>query len=275
MTREFLVALDGSPGSDAAARRALELAGVLGASVRGLHVVDTAQLEASFIADLSGSVGFQPFLNLSGELRRALAAVGEAIVADFDGKRQAAGVPGSARMVEGLVVSELAREARGADRVFLGLHGTGERRGKSLGGHADALVRRLPVSTLLSTADAGAIRRPLAAFDASDRARRALRAAAEICAGTGIRLDILIVSSEAREIEARRHAAEEELAGTGAKFDFVSASGHPEEPILARAGENDLIAIGSHGHGRIAELVLGSTTERVLRRATVSVLCVP
>jgi nucleotide-binding universal stress UspA family protein len=36
-----------------------------------------------------------------------------------------------------------------------------------------------------------------------------------------------------------------------------------------------MIAIGSHGHGRIAELVLGSTTERVLRRATVSVLCVP
>jgi nucleotide-binding universal stress UspA family protein len=54
MTREFLVALDGSPGSDAAARRALELAAALGAVVRGVHVMDTAQLEASFIADLSG-----------------------------------------------------------------------------------------------------------------------------------------------------------------------------------------------------------------------------
>jgi nucleotide-binding universal stress UspA family protein len=52
-------------------------------------------------------------------------------------------------------------------------------------------------------------------------------------------------------------------------------SGHPDEAILARAEQNDLIAIGSHGHGRIAELVLGSTTERILRRTTISVLCVP
>src|SRR5438477_219412 len=141
MTREFLVALDGSPDSDAAARRAIDLAGALGASVTGLHVVDTAQLEASFIADLSGSVGFQPFLNLSGELRRALVAAGDAIVSDFEGKREAAGVTGGARRVEGLVVSEIIRAARSAERVFLGLQGTGEHRGRTLGGHADALVR--------------------------------------------------------------------------------------------------------------------------------------
>jgi len=275
MTREFLVALDGSPGSDAAARRALGMASALGASVRGIHVVDTAQLEASFIADLSGSVGFQPFLNLSGELRRALAAAGEAIVADFEGKREAAGVPGSARVVEGRVVGEMVRAARSAERVFLGLHGTGEGRGKSPGGHADALVRRLPIPTFLSTDDGEPIRRPLAAFDGSDRAVRALRAAAEIAGTTGARLTVLTVSTSPEEIEARRRAAHETLPELAGAYDFVAAAGHPEDAILARAGENDLIAIGSHGHGRIAELVLGSTTERVLRKTTISVLCVP
>lgn len=273
VSREFLVALDGSPGSDAAARRALDMASALDASVTGVHVLDTGQLEASFIADLSGSVGFQPFLNLSAELRRALAAAGEAIVADFEGKRAAAGVPGSARVVEGRVVAEVVRAARGAERVFLGLHGTGEGRGKSPGGHADALVRRLPIPTFLSTDDGEPIRRPLAAFDGSDRALRALRAAAEIAAKTGSRLAVLSVSSSAEEIDARRRAAEEALPAS--EYDFISASGHPEEAILARSGQNDLIAIGSHGHGRIAELVLGSTTERVLRKTTTSVLCVP
>jgi nucleotide-binding universal stress UspA family protein len=275
MTREFLVALDGSPGSDAAARRALAVASALGASVTGIHVVDTAQLEASFIADLSGSVGFQPFLNLSGELRRALAAAGEAIVADFEGKREAARVPGSSRVVEGRVVGEIVRAARSAERVFLGLHGTGEGRGKSPGGHADALVRRLAIPTFLSTDDGDPIRRPLAAFDGSDRAVRALRAAAEIAGRTGGRLTVLTVSSSPEEIEARRSAADEALPGLAGAYDFVAAAGHPEDAILARAGENDLIAIGSHGHGRIAELVLGSTTERVLRKTTISVLCVP
>jgi len=275
MTREFLVALDGSPGSDAAARRALGMAAALGASVRGVHVLDTAQLEASFIADLSGSVGFQPFLNLSAELRRALASAGEAIVADFEGKRAAASVPGSARVVEGRVVAEIVRAARTAERVFLGLHGTGEGRGKSPGGHADALVRRLAIPVFLSTDDSEPIRRPLAAFDGSDRALRALRAAAEIAARAGARMTVLTASSSPDEIQARRRAADEALAGLATAYEFVAVGGHPEDAILARAGENDLIAIGSHGHGRIAELVLGSTTERVLRKTTISVLCVP
>jgi len=36
----------------------------------------------------------------------------------------------------------------------------------------------------------------------------------------------------------------------------------------------DFFAIGTHGHGRIVEPVLGSTTDRVLRRARVLMLCV-
>jgi len=275
MAREFLVALDGSPASDAAARRALELAGALGASVVGVHVLDTAQLEASFIADLSGSVGFQPFLNLSGELRRALQTVGDAIVADFDTKREAAGVAGSAHVVQGLVVAELTRAAARADLIFLGLYGTGERRGKSLGGHADALVRRIAVAAFLASPESDRLRHPLAAFDGSERSTRALKAAAEICRALDVPLDVLTVSTSSDEIDLRRRAAREALEGIDVRSTFVVAQGHPEEAILSRAGENDLVALGSHGHGRIVELVLGSTTERVLRRSTASVLCVP
>jgi nucleotide-binding universal stress UspA family protein len=136
-------------------------------------------------------------------------------------------------------------------------------------------VRRLPIPALLSTDDGEPIHRPVAAFDGSDRALRALRAAAEIAGRPGGRLTVLTVSPSPAEIEARRRAADEALQGLATAYDFIAVAGHPEDAILARAGDNDLVAIGSHGHGRIAELVLGSTTERVLRRTTISVLCVP
>lgn len=276
MARRFLVGLDGSPGSDAAARRAFDLAAALGAGIDGVHVLDTAQLEASFVADLSGSVGFQPFLNLSGELRRALAAAGEAIVADFEGKREAAGVAGSGRVVEGRVVPEMERAATAADIVFVGLHGTGGRhRGKSPGGHADSLARRLKVPIFLAAEETPELRRPVVAFDGSERARRALLLAAEIAAKTGGVMDVLIVSDSADEIAEHRRAAEDALAGRTLRSEIAAEGGHADEVILGRAGRNDWIAIGSHGHGRIVELVLGSTTERVLRRTAVSVLCVP
>jgi nucleotide-binding universal stress UspA family protein len=274
MTRRFLVALDGSPGSDAALRRAFQLAPAMDASLTGIHVLDTAQLEASFVADLSGSVGFQPFLNLSGELRNALRAVGQAIVADFEARSEAAGIRGSGRMVEGLVVSELGRAAADADFVFLGLHGTGAGRGKALGSHADALARRLAIPAFLSSADSAPLRRPAAGYDGSERAIRALRCAGEICAALGLPLDVVSVGSP-EESEARRATATRALAGLDARIDFAAAEGHAGDVLVARAPGNDLIAIGSHGHGRIVEMVLGSTTETVLRKTMVSVLCVP
>jgi nucleotide-binding universal stress UspA family protein len=274
MMQRFLVALDGSPGSDAAMRRAFQLAPALGASLTGLHVLDTAQLEASFIADLSGSVGFQPFLNLSGELRSALHAVGQAIVADFDAKCEAAGVRGSGRMVEGLVVSELGRAAAEADLVFIGLHGTGAGRGKALGSHADALARRLSIPAFLSSSDAAPLRRPVAGFDGSERAARALRFVGEICAALDLPLDVVSVGTP-EESETRRAAASRALSDFGVRSEFVAAEGHAGDVLVSRAPGNDLIAIGSHGHGRIVEMVLGSTTETVLRKTAVSVLCVP
>ena len=55
-------------------------------------------------------------------------------------------------------------------------------------------------------------------------------------------------------------------AGLGAASDY--AVGHPAEEIARRADESDvdLIAMGSHGHGALASLLLGSVTLGVLGR---------
>jgi nucleotide-binding universal stress UspA family protein len=53
--------------------------------------------------------------------------------------------------------------------------------------------------------------------------------------------------------------------------------GHPADVILetARTESPDVIAMGTHGLGGFRKWVLGSTTERVLRRTPVPVLAVP
>ena len=54
-------------------------------------------------------------------------------------------------------------------------------------------------------------------------------------------------------------------------------SGTPVDEILraARRQQADLIVIGMRGVGRVARMLLGSTTDRVLRRARIPVLAVP
>ena len=58
--------------------------------------------------------------------------------------------------------------------------------------------------------------------------------------------------------------------------DIVVLRGNPVEQILAQAEEKncDLIVMGTHGHGTLADVMMGSTARRVLRRSTKPVLVV-
>jgi len=69
----------------------------------------------------------------------------------------------------------------------------------------------------------------------------------------------------------------ESHAGSGfVTDDIVVVRGNPVEQILAQAEEKncDLIVMGTHGHGTLADVMMGSTARRVLRRSTKPVLVV-
>jgi len=63
----------------------------------------------------------------------------------------------------------------------------------------------------------------------------------------------------------------------GMVVQCVLLQGDPATELLAFAASvnADLIASGSHGHGFVARMLVGSVTTRILRCATCSVLCVP
>ena len=58
--------------------------------------------------------------------------------------------------------------------------------------------------------------------------------------------------------------------------EFVSKVGHPAELIAkqADAGDHDLVMMGSHGHGLLAGLVLGSVATKVLASSKLPLLLV-
>jgi nucleotide-binding universal stress UspA family protein len=62
----------------------------------------------------------------------------------------------------------------------------------------------------------------------------------------------------------------------GMKAEFVARSGPPADVVAAMAGKGgfDLIVMGSHGHGSLANLVLGSVATKVLASTRVPVLLV-
>jgi len=147
-------------------------------------------------------------------------------------------------------------------------------RGDLVGRHADALARRLHSPLLLAPGTYREFRAPLAAYDASPRARKALELLAELAVLLKLPVRVLTVTENGEEGKAHLAEARSELAARGLAATGTARGGEPDEAILAEIGEGaDLVAMGAHGHGRIVELVLGSTTDRVLRRSAVPVLC--
>jgi nucleotide-binding universal stress UspA family protein len=77
--------------------------------------------------------------------------------------------------------------------------------------------------------------------------------------------------------EALGHFAEAAQADQDFRMDdIVVKRGNPVEVILEQAEESkcDLIVMGTHGHGVIADAVIGSTARRVLRKSRKPVLVV-
>jgi nucleotide-binding universal stress UspA family protein len=271
MIKSILVALDGSEHADAALQHALWLAARLRATVLGLHVIDIVSIEGSFIHDISGSLGFEPYLDFSAKMREALRERGRVLLDAFTRRCEERGVPCDTTLAMGIVANEICDQARLADLVVMGHRGVNEQFSTGLlGSTTESVTRKSPKPVLVSPMRFAEISRPLLAYDGSQRASAAMHAAAEVASALALPLTVVHVTREeaangARVLdEARRYLHSYDLA-----VDYQAVTGHPHERIVdfIRERRHDLLFIGAYGHSRIIEMVLGSTTEYVLRNA--------
>ena len=107
------------------------------------------------------------------------------------------------------------------------------------------------------------------AYDGSERASKAMHAAAEFAIELDAPLTVITVARDARMGDRVLDEARHYLEPYGVKASFKLLSGHAHEEIVRflSATDTDLLFIGAYGHSRIIEMVLGSTTEYVLRNA--------
>jgi nucleotide-binding universal stress UspA family protein len=83
------------------------------------------------------------------------------------------------------------------------------------------------------------------------------------------------IEHRARHQQLQRLA--EDLRANEVETTALLLQGATVETLIAEAGklEAGLIVLGSHGHGAVYDLLVGSVAEGVVRRSTVPVLLVP
>ncbi|MCX8073120.1 MAG: universal stress protein [Candidatus Binatia bacterium] len=272
MIKTILVGLDGSEHARTASRYALWLGQKLEATVIGLHVVDIVSIEGSFFHDISGSLGFEPYLDFSSKMREVLHERGKAILEEFRARAVDAGVRHDTILTMGIVPNELADAAKTADLVAIGHRGVNEKFVTGLlGSTAENVTRRSPKPVLVCPLQFNEIGNPLLAYDGSQRAAAAMHSAAEFC--TVLRLPLTVLTVHRDEATGRKILQEAstylKAYSIEVKLELQQTGNAPERIAnYLREHRHDLLFIGAYGHSRIIELVLGSTTEYVLRNAS-------
>jgi nucleotide-binding universal stress UspA family protein len=271
MIKSILVALDGSQHADSALEHALWLARRLRARLIGLHVLDIVSIEGSFLHDVSGSLGFEPYLDFSSKMREALQERGRVLLDAFVARCETEGVAHDTALPMGIVANEICDQARTADLVVVGHRGVNEQFSTGLlGSTTESVTRKSPKPVLVTPLQFREITRPLLAYDGSQRASAALHAAAEVTSSLQLPLTIVHVArDDGTEGDRVLAEAQRYLQSYDVSVTTKPLTGPPHQRIVdvLRDGRFDLLFIGAYGHSRIIEMVLGSTTEYVLRNS--------
>jgi nucleotide-binding universal stress UspA family protein len=131
----------------------------------------------------------------------------------------------------------------------------------------------------------------LVAVDGSDHSRAALEHAIELARDQNARLTLITVvphlaavavASSAQVMPLQEACFQETLTDAVASVPQdvgvvrILAHGRPSREIAecVAKGDFDLIVMGTHGRGRVGEVVLGSVSREVLHRARTPVLLV-
>jgi len=131
------------------------------------------------------------------------------------------------------------------------------------------------------------------ASDGSDSADRALPTALDLVAEGNAKLVVVHADellggrggrvpslADEPEVQSKLASKVNELIESGVDATFRLVSGVGKDPAdliadVARESGADLIVVGTRGHGRIAGMLLGSVTQRLLHVAPCPVLAVP
>jgi nucleotide-binding universal stress UspA family protein len=239
MIKNILVPLDGSEHSKAALDYAIWITRKFDGTLFGQHIIDTISIEGTFFHDISGSLGFEPYLDFSTKMREILEERGRTILEDFAARCEKSGIRYTTLLDMGLIANEICERSKTADLVFV------------------------------STRQFKPIEKPLLAYDGSQRASSAMESAAEFCSVLHLPLTVVTIARDDTVGQANLQQARAYLGSYSIDTKYELGRGYPEQKIVEYLvnRDHDLLFIGAYGHRRIINMVLGSATEYVLRNA--------
>lgn len=281
MSQHILVATDFSASARAALERACRLARLFGARVTLLHVF---QPVPPALAESPNLVGVDIEQTIADRAEERLEGLAEEL---FEGANVAWQVVARPSAAE--AICDQAR-ARDADLVIVGTHGHTGLDALVIGSVAERVVRHAHCSVLVAR-ESGPIQRIAVAVDLSQASSWGIAAGATLAKVCQAELGLLHVLAIHPLRVAERIHRDEIMRGVEDRLDTLRAHSLPDfprvdcaildaaDPVKALCGHvatdgTDLLVVTAQGHNAVERFLIGSVSEKVVRKAPCSVLVV-
>ena len=180
----------------------------------------------------------------------------------------------------GLPFVEIIRRAREdrADLILIGRQGMRSSPDGFVGATAERVVRKAGSPVLVvTTPPTMRYARPLLAVDLSPTSRRAVSLALRVVDPSVKIIDVVHAKSRGQTEHEARRAVLEFLAtpgSSGVAWNVLIRDGDARRVILGEVAErhSDLLVLGTHGRTAIAQVLIGSVAEAVVRAAPCDLL---
>ncbi|WP_336134938.1 universal stress protein [Natronomonas amylolytica] len=281
MVDRLLFPTDGSDAAQAGLEYAVALAADTGAELLVLHVADTSEISHT---------------RVDGEVVDAFVDEGESIVEEAVAGTETKDVDVTTDVVQGVPDETIVQYAEQYDIDTIVMPTQGRQGTQHLvGSVTERVLRRapMPVVALPPEADAAAhfpYAEVLVAIDGSAPSAAAVAAAVETASRHGASLHLVHVVEESllggrlpgdvdAEAESLVEAAVETVPSSfaGSVTTSIERALSAEQGLLnyVEANDIDLVVSGSSAGSGLSQHLIGSTTERLIRNASVPVMAVP
>ena len=279
--KRLLICIDGSAYSQVCCRYAAWFAQRAGYAVEGMYVSDVWQYETSFLSDLSGSLGIQPYEGMLTQLEAVEEQKSKSLETALRAQLKQEGYSGTFAFHHrtGSVAATLSEFEEGPEGVSLVMMG---KRGENanletehLGSTMERLVRASTRPCIVTSRAYAAPRRAVLAYDGSASATKALHWLVQAGGFKDLALHLVTVSREADEAAGGRlQEGESILRAGGWKPVCQVLSGEPGDAIAEYVTQEgmEFLLMGAYGHGAMRRLIIGSTTTDLVRRCHIPVM---
>ncbi|MFQ5964825.1 MAG: universal stress protein [Candidatus Scalinduaceae bacterium] len=276
MLKTILVPVDGSDTSLVAVEYAIELSRSFNSEIIGISIMDIKKLAGPFMRDLGTSIGgMVPYGDFQQKVRKLMEDIANAALDELEGKCNTANIPCVRGIKEGIVSKEIVKSAERCDMISMGMSGEHALwRDSLLGSNLESVARQTHKPIMVTPGKYKIITKMLIAYDGSPFSTKALHTGAEISQRMCLPLTVINACDDNGKGKEIMSEAIGYLRENNITHNTILESGDPVEVIseLCEKDSYDLLVMGAYGHSKIRDLILGSTTIRLMRKANYPLL---